>query len=296
MKFYFLSSLPCALSLGGAYFGKTDNFARHAEVCAKDEVFVEFRPQNALPITFFITEQLPFQPPERCEVYLLPDAIAIYAKDFMPCDFSLKVLFQTRLDDCAVTCFQQGERQICIETKQGMFVNALPPSFFPKEAQKVDSLLMLRGEEDFCLIDSNANLLLYEKCESVDFDGEFLRARLPLRDSKGRKADCAWRLSEGGCERVQFTLLQEKFFPPEELIAFAFFESILFGGDFSLFLNDRLLHEKEKIPAFLGNFLYVLPQEDPLACGLIYQKADRLYEVKIFRVEIKEGKITDIHG
>ena len=68
MKIYFLSSRPCALMLGGVFFGMTDTFERFAEIEPKDNVFAEFIPEGALPVGFFITEKLRFSPPEQ-DVY-----------------------------------------------------------------------------------------------------------------------------------------------------------------------------------------------------------------------------------
>ena len=92
MKIYFLSSRPCALTLNDAYFGLTDRFERFAELSLKDGIFVRFTPENAQPIGFFLNENIRFSPPVGCEVYLLTNAIAIYARDFPPTDFSLKLL------------------------------------------------------------------------------------------------------------------------------------------------------------------------------------------------------------
>lgn len=296
MKTYFLSSLPCALVIGGAYFGRTDTFPRHADVCAKDELFIEFRPENALPIGFFLTESILFSPPERCEVYLLPDGIALYAKDFTPCDFSLKVLLQQRIDNQTITVFQQGDRQVCVERGKEMFVKPLPPSFYPEKVQSVGKYLLLSARDCFCLLDEKAEQVLFERCDEVRIEDGTLHALLPLLDSKGRKAKCVWDLSGDGCQRTQFTLLQPSFEEREGLLAYAFFESVLIGADYASFLSEDLQKDKEKIPAFLGNFLSVLPTSEENACHLVYQKAERLFEVKTFRVQIKEEKIVDIQG
>ena len=63
MKIYFLSSRPCALFLDGEFAGKTDLFERFADVSPKDNVFVRFVPEGALPVSFFLTERLRFSPP-----------------------------------------------------------------------------------------------------------------------------------------------------------------------------------------------------------------------------------------
>ena len=88
--------MPAALTVNGAYLGIVDGFERSAELALRDNLFVRFEPENALPISFFLTEQIRFSPPENCEVYLLKDGIAIYARDFPPNDCMLKPITQKR--------------------------------------------------------------------------------------------------------------------------------------------------------------------------------------------------------
>ena len=122
MKVYFLSSTPCALTLNGAYFGITDGFERFAEVALQDNIYAQFSPQNALPIGCFLNEQLRFAPPNGFDVYLLPDGLALYAREFPPNDFTLKTIAQKRENDTLVTLFQQGKVQLSIESEKGFFL------------------------------------------------------------------------------------------------------------------------------------------------------------------------------
>ena len=78
MKVYFLSSKPCILTLNGAYFGLTDTFERYAEISPKDNLFAEFTPESGQPIRFFLNENIRLNPPDRCEIYLLKDALAVW--------------------------------------------------------------------------------------------------------------------------------------------------------------------------------------------------------------------------
>ena len=144
-------------------------------------------------------------------------------------------------------------------------------------------------------IDAEGNSLLNERYDSFEVDGNSLRALLPLQDSKRRKARCAWEFG-GGCRRTEFTLLQ----PPEEdrvgLIAYAFFESVLIGADFTSFLSDGLIPDAERIRAFLGDFIAVTLTDEPTVCGIVRKKRERLFTVDCFSVEIQNGKIIDVKG
>ena len=146
MKIYFLSSRPCALMLGGVFFGMTDGFERFAEIEPKDNVFAEFIPEGALPVGFFITEKLRFSPPDHCEVYILKDGIAVFAKSFPPSDFALKLVAQQRFRENLVTVFRQGDLQISIETSKGFFISPLSPCFEPCKIFWEHGLFFVEGQ------------------------------------------------------------------------------------------------------------------------------------------------------
>ena len=297
MKIYFLSSTPCALSFNGAYFGITDRFERFAEVSLQDRLFVRFTPENALPIGFFLTENIRFTPPNGCDVYLLPDGIAIYAHDFPPVDFSIKVVSQERFNDVLVTVYKQGALQLSIESKQGFFTTTLPNCFSDCELSYHADLIFLKSKNHLGVYALNAKCVLFEEVLDVSVSETELNATLPLSDSLKRSAKCTWSLSPDGCSRTQFTILDpSNCSSQEELLPFDFFESVLIGANFKELLSDALQPNADKIRAFLGDFEAVTLTKDINTCGLVKKKAERLYEVQYYTVECKDGKITDIQG
>ncbi len=298
MKIYFLSSMPCALFLNGAYFGLTDLFERFLDVQPKDGIFAEFIPENALPIRFFITENLRFSPPVGCEVYLLKDGIAVYAKDFPPKDVTLQVLSQVRQNGLLVTLFKQGRLQLSVEKNGELFLANLPIGCAPSGIEIYRSLILLKETERLTVFNSRAELLLCEKIISCQTDGDEITALLPLSDRLGRVAECTWKIENGSLTRTRFTVKQRQTSdePPEGLIAYAFFESVLIGAEFSEFLNDELKEKAAELGEFLGDFIAVTLTEQENEIGLVYKKAERLYELRYFLVEIKDGKICDVIG
>lgn len=300
MKIYFLSSRPCALMLGGVYFGMTDSFERFADVQPKDNVFAEFIPEGALPVGFFITEKLRFSPPEGCEVYLLRDGIAVYARDFPPSDFSLKIIAQERFVGNLVTVFKQGALQLSLETAKGFFVSALPPCFEPCSIRCENGLFFIAGQDALAVYTDGGKCVLSERVSSYRIENNTLIATLPLSDSKQRFADCEWALTEEGCFQTSFRIRTEAQGTEEsardELLAYAFFESVLIGADFSRMLSDELKEKADHIKAFLGDFISVTLTEDANTCGLVRRKKERLFELHYFTVEIRDGKISDIKG
>lgn len=298
MKIYFLSAIPCALRINGVFFGTVNNFERFADCSLKDNLFIEFLPANLSPIRFFLTENIRFCAPEGCEIYLLRDGIALYARDFLYPDTRLQILSQTRKENLLVTFFRQGKTQLCAEWNEGFFTSEFPEFLFPCQVDFLDGILLLRSEKGIAVYGKTGEILLCEKTVSNDLEGNILRARLPLADSLGRYADCEWELGERGCIRTNFTLLQasEKEISTEELIPYAFFESVLFGGDYGQFLSEDLQEKAEDIRAFLGEYESVLLTERTTECALVRRKGERIFEASYFTVELQNGRICDIKG
>ena len=296
MKIYFLSSQPCALTLNGVYFGLTNRFERFAEISLSDRVFVQFSPENAQPVSFFLTESIRLCPPPCCAVYLLEDGIAVYAYDFPPTDLSLRTIAQKRDGDCLVTVYAQGRVQITIQTPEGFFNATLPPSFADCQILFHANLILLRSAAELAVYTKNARLLLHEQVLDFQLDDGILRAQLPLFDSLQQTADCEWRLSANECSQTKFTLRAPSNRPDvlEELLPYAFFESVLIGGNFADFLCAELLPDAEGIRAFLGDFVGVTLTKTPCRCGLIRKKDERLFTVSYYCVELANGKITDV--
>ena len=304
MKVYFLSAIPCALTINGAYFGVTDLFERYAELSLRDNLFIQFSPQNAQPIGCFLTENIRFSPPDGFEIYLLPDGIALYAHNFPPRDFTLKIHAQARDKDVLVTLFQQGSLQLSIEQSGNIKVVSLPVALSQAKIRFLHTLIGLETEKKLALYTHNGVCVFYEDVLQYHVDGAELSVVIPLCDRLGRTANCRYTLAEDTCVRTAFSLAQTRTNDgeineaqiAEELLPFAFFESLLIGADYRAFLADSLQDKADDIRSFLGDFISVTPTENPYVCALTYQKAERLYEINHYETTIADGKIVDIRG
>ncbi len=302
MKIYFLSSIPCALTLSGVFYGVTDSFERSVELSLSDNVYAQFSPEGYAPLGFFITEELRVSPPQGCAVYLLKEGIAVYAQDFAPLDTCLRPLVQKREGNLLATAFVQGKPQLCVEGENGFFNATLPPSFLPKELFFHCGSVVLVNDTALAVYSIQGKRLLFEKILDYRLTEQGLAATLPLSDRLRRTADCEWEISENECVQTAFTLRQARANgencdePPPDLLAYAFLESVLIRADFSPFLSDELLADRENILAFLGEFSAVLLTEQPTVCGLLRKRKENLYFVDYIEVEILSGKIVDICG
>ncbi len=298
MKIYFLSSTPCALTLNGVFYGVTDTFERSAELSLADNIYAQFSPQGKQPIGFFIDETLPTTPPDGCEVYILRDGIAVYACDFPPSDFTLRPIVQKREGELLATVYVQGHVQLSVQSPQGFFNATLPPAFDPCEMDFHCGRILLKGERLLGVYSQTGERLLVEEVLDFTKTEEGVAATLPLCDSLRRVADCRWDLTKDDCPLTEFTLRQPNLegAPREDLLAYAFLESVLIKANYRALLSDELQGDCEQILTFLGDFIGVTLTKNPATCGLIRKKGERLFVLDYVTVEVENGKIVDIRG
>jgi hypothetical protein len=192
------------------------------------------------------------------------------------------------------------------------------------------NFLFVEGENTLAVYTKDGKRIFFEQILSFFVEGTTLNATLPLSDRLNRVAECVWELEENGCTQTKFTIRQTGALPrqsssispcestsprpqknssmpsqnteedpplialPEDLFAYAFFESILFRADYTQFLSDELKSDADKIPTFLGEFIGVSLTNTPNICGLIKKKNERLFEVIPFSIVVENGKIVDV--
>ncbi len=298
MKIYFLSSTPCALTLNGVFYGVTDTFERSAEVHLRDGVYALFNPQNAQPLGVFLNEELLVSPPEGFEVYLLKEGAAVYAREFPPLDFTLRPIAQKREGTLLATVYRQGKVQLNVQEEEKFFNATIPPSFDPCEIEFQHGNIALKGGNTLGIYSTEGKPLLVEQISTFEWTQEGLNATLPLSDSLQRVADCSWKIEKNECVLTSFALRQPhtKVEFDENLLAYAFLETVLLKGDYAAFLADEIKGEGENIRAFLGDFLSVSFTNEARVCGLVKKKGERTFFLDYISVEIREGKIVDVRG
>lgn len=297
MKVYFLSCTPCALSVNGAYFGIVNDFEKFISAHLSDELFITLTPQNGCPVSFFLREDICFSPPENCEIYLLKDGIAIYVSHFPPSDCSLQAICQQKRENITATVYKQGEVFLSIHDGKNLFISTLPPSFCVCELFFEEKLLLLRSPTQVGVFSQTAERILLESAQDFQLENQILSLRIPLSDRLGRYANCRWRIEEDQLVQTERTLLQRSEnddTPPDDLLAYALFESVLLNIDYAHLLSENLQQEKDKLRAYLGNFISISPTLSPNVCALVYKKAERLFDVREYAVDINNGKIENV--
>ncbi len=307
MKIYFLSSIPCALSVNGAYFGITDLFPRHANAFLKDKLFITFTPENACPISFFLDENILFHAPSGVEVYRAPSFIALYAFGFSSLDFTLRTHAQLRTDTALCTVFSQGETQCCLQTDLGAFTYPLPPSFQTCQLTAQGDFFLLRSADSLAIFHKNGRKLFLDQAVSFTLEENLLKVVSNLSSHLSPTAETSYLLTETGAEQID-CVLQSRFpIPPTHetkngepaphpLLSYAFFESVRLGLDLSPYLCEELLSRQDELKSFLKDFEKVALTRNENECALVYKKGERYFHIDFFQTEIQNGKIIDVKG
>lgn len=113
-------------------------------------------------------------------MYLLRDGIAVYARDFPPSDFSLKIVAQERFGANLVTVFRQGALQISLETPAGFSVSELPEAFGKCSLRYESGLFFLEGEGMLAAFSADGKCVFSERVSAYKIENGTLTATLPL--------------------------------------------------------------------------------------------------------------------
>lgn len=289
MRVFFLADRPCLLTLGGIHLGVIDGFERSVELNPADGVVCELKPLGGfLPAAFCLDESFLCSPPPPITLYYTEDALALYAEGFLRADQSLKVLSQTRLDGSLLTFTLQGKVQLRLENQTGFHLIDLPDAFETCTAERTREGFLLRGKDAFALLSEGGDILLLSEGTVLSSDGP-LRAEVPFHDSLLHTALCEW---DNG--KLVSCSIRARFEPTETTFALALFESALIGADLTPYLADDLLPKAHSLKRYLGDYRSVVLTDEIGKVGLVYPRRERVFDVRYFRVETREGKITNI--
>lgn len=304
MRVYFLSYVPAVLKLNGLYVGGIDTFERHVELDPADRVLAEIVPGNNLqPVNFFLDEKFFTEPPSFADVYLLEGDALVYLREYERKDVKLEMIFQTRFCGNLITVFSQGGVYLSAEGAE-YSLTPLPSAFLQCRTEEKQlagrEVLALYGGNCLAVISDSGKLLFLNSVEAAKF-GDDLKITTAFETCTAAKAECVF-----GYDGQKLTLIGSKTVetrPPEEnIIHFAFFESVLCRGDFEKYLSDELKPRANDLISYLKDFVsvtvptekfYAVHGEIP-AAGLVYPKGKNLFEVKYFTVELKGGKISNV--
>ncbi len=288
MKVYFLSEIPCALTLNGAYLGLVDHFERSVELDPSLSLFCEFTPLNAfLPVRFALDDDFLISPPPQVRLYYTENALAVYLSDFLRADQTLHVIWQKRFQNALLTLVQQGKLQLYIGSDNAKIID-LPDALSDCLPEETADGFLLRGENAFALVSFDGELLLLSEGKVLSSDGS-IKAEVPFHDSLGHTAVCEWKYGE-----LVSCSVRTHFEPNEATFALALFESALIGADCTPFLAENLLAKADSLKEYLGDFRSVVLTGERDKVGLVYERKERVFDVRYFRIETTDGKVSNI--
>lgn len=247
MTLYFLSPVPAALRLNGQYVGVIDCFERRVE--AQGDLLAEITPSdNGLPLCFMINGDFFAKPPEFAEVYLIGSDALIKLRAYRSSDAALRVLCQARLGACLFTLYSQG----------GIFVSCDGEDFFIKEmgfafrdARFIEQsiggqpVMCLFCEGALAVFSARGKMVFRNRVQSYSC-GDMLRVTINFDTCAGCESECDFSF-DGEEMKLISGHTRETRPVGEEVIHFAFFESVLARGDYKNTSATSLFPKRTKL-------------------------------------------------
>lgn len=305
MRLYFISPEPAVLKLNGEFWGRVDNFERYADITADGTVMAEIVPAgNRQPVNFFIGPELFSSPPAFIEVCLSDGEAFIYVKRFPARETPVEVILQRRFSGNLVTVFSEGDIYLSVEGK-GYKMTRLGEKFKAALAEEENiagyPVLAIRGNGALVLIGQSGGQIFMNEVSAAEF-GQTFKIVVRFETCTAAEAHC-----EYSYDGEKLTLIKsrtvETFPPRQDILHFAFFESVHTYGDYVKYLSPAMAENAGKIREYLGDIAGVIVPPgafyercgEPYAAGLLYKIKDNLFEIKYFAVSFAGGKIDNIY-
>lgn len=302
MTLYFLSPVPAALRLNGQYVGVIDCFERKVEI--QGDVFAEITPSDGgLPLCFIIDADFFRSPPASADVYLIGDDALIKLRAYRSSDAALRVIAQARTEECLFTLYSQGGLFVSCDGRD-FSITELDRSFcearFERQSVGGVSVMCLFAEGALAIFTESGKLVFRNAVKSYSC-GDMLGVTIEFPTCADCEGECSFSFDGESFTLVSGTT-RERREVRNELLHFAFFESVLVRGDSARYLSDELAPEAGKLSAYLGEFVDVLvpPQKfyaarnERRAAGLVYPLGRNLFRVKFYAADVEGGKVVNI--
>ncbi len=290
MRVFFLSKKPCYLKAAGLPLGTVDGFERTAELDPADNVLLEFLRPGCHPLVCTFSEEFLFAPPADVSLYFTGKGVAVVVERFQPTDTAMRPLAQERLGDLLCTLYKQGGVQLSIQSPADFHIVDLGEEFEQAKIFSAGENILLKAPSAFCIL-SREGTVLTQSEGTVSEREPHIIAEIPFHDSLGHTARCTYI---GG--RLADCSIRTSHAPTAVTYALALFETVLIGGDPLPYLSEELAGKASALGEYLGDFRSVALGDTPEEVGLVYEMRPHVFEVRTFRVTLREdGKISNIH-
>lgn len=307
MTIYFLSARTAALKADGIYLGLIDGFEKFLECDPAARHFIEIVPDGEfLPASFILGGEFMKSPPDFADVYTGDGEAIIYIKSFEARGGGLEVIAQRRIspDGGLFTLFSEGGR-IYLSFDGGQAQLYELGEKFAAATLKEDDIgghpvMIAEGDGYICIFSGEGRLVFRNAAISYE-TGEKLKTVTAFATAAGCRAECVF-CYDGEEMRLESSATQETRETGDDIMHFAFFESILTRADCTKYLCDELKESADKLRGFLGEFVdvviphsrFYLRHGDVRAAGLVYPLSRNRFAIKYYAVELEGGKICNI--
>lgn len=307
MTIYFLSARTAALKADGIYLGLIDGFEKFLECDPAARHFIEIVPDGEfLPASFILGAEFLKNPPDFADVYTGDGEAIIYIKSFTARGGGLEVIAQSRIspDGGLFTLFSEGGRTYVsfdgrhaqLYETGGKFAAA------SLKAGKIGGrpVMIAEGDGCICIFSEEGKRVFQNAAESYEA-GEKLKTVTAFATAAGCRAECVFAY-DGEEMRLESSVTTETREISDEIMHFAFFESVLTRADCTKYLCDDLKESADKLRGFLGEFVdvvvphsrFYLRHGEVRAAGLVYPLSRNRFVIKYYAAELENGKICNI--
>ena len=292
MRVYFLSEGRAVLRLDGEYAGTTDSFPRFADISG--DAFAEWLPHCGAPACFYLSEDIFENPPQGICAATAQDERFLYAcagGNF----YGFEVSDQREAGGTLYTLLKCGGTYLACD--------GLNCALHPLRAEYDKAYIQpftLDGVQ-YAAVRGRGRLAAVRDAELIfegradEFDGESGEISLSLND-------CAESLCTFGVLEPERRRIEPRRTPTAAVMHFAFFESVMNGGDSAQYLCEELKGRAGELKGYLGPFCAVVPPTQAARerygngiVGLVYRKRQRVFEIKWFCTESEGGLISNIY-
>ena len=288
MRILFLADKKCSLTVSGLYLGIVDTFERAAELDIAQKHFVELKPAGFHPVRFCLDEAFLFDPPPQVSLYYAREGLALYCSGFLREDASLHVLWQKKLDGVRFTLTLQQKVQLIFEDRDRFCILDLDDRFERSTLERAGDCFLLEGDGCFAVLSAAGEIKVLSD-GTVSERGGPVKAEIPFHDCMGHSAVAEWE--NGEMKTCSIRTARE---PCAATYALALFESALIGADCVPFLAPSLAEKADALKEFLGNYTSAVLTDRTNEVGLVYPRKKNVFDVRYFRVETEDGKISNI--
>ncbi|MBE7061412.1 MAG: hypothetical protein E7382_02610 [Clostridiales bacterium] len=309
MYFYFSATFPSAIKLNGIYYGIITDTIKSVRLDLESDIFVEVCPLNAQgeQMNFILNEQFLCSPPEQVKLTNLKGGYLVkFTCPNKKEPFTL--LAQEKYPDLLATVYKENGLKASLEINGDFCLEQFPFS--------ADSATMSRFELfnecflaiEFCgkepwlvlyKVSGKIEKVLMRSCKLI-LESNVLKTQEDFIDMAKHTVISEWEYKNGELYEKSRQISAKKLLDPDKiplkLVPYAFLEELSVGGCIESFLCENVKKNADKLKAYLGEFIGVIPPpifRRPDEVGVVLIDGNG-YKVDYFTFDFERGKICNI--